>query len=545
MKSRAPTRILCLGGGWGALYLTRQLRGAIKKGLVEVTVVSRDNFHTFHGFIGEMLVGRIQPGQITNPARRMFPPARFHNAEIERIDVERQVVVTSRLLDGKQQELGYDHLVIALGSVDDLSRYPGISQHTLRLKTYWDCFKVRNHLLSMMEMAEIEEDPIERRRLLTFVVVGANFGGVEVVTELEDYFHTLAKREYAGIRPEEVRVVCVHAGDTILPELATYQPKLVAYATKVIAKAGIEMRLKTCIAAATPEEAILDTGERIATRSIISCAGNALSPLLDTLPYDRDDRGRIFADEFLHVRGVKNVWTCGDCAAVTHPKGGTCPGVAVFAMAGGKQIGKNILRELDGKPSRKFTFEGLGDACSLGRRRAITHVKGIRLYGVLAWVVWRTFFLYFMPTWDRRIRVLLDWLLTLLFGRDIVNLRMAEPYGLRSEHYEPGQVIVKQGAVGQQVYVIFEGEAEVIREEPGGEKVVATLGKGDHFGEVAVFERRRRTATVRARTKVELISLGSAEALALSETVHQFGETIRRSPRGRDADPPRLPAAGN
>ncbi len=535
--STQPKRIVCLGGGWAALYLSRKFRSAIKKGLVDVTVVSRDNFHTFHGFIAEMLVGRIQPGQITNPARRIFPPARFHNADVERIDVVRKVVVTSRLLDGKEQELPYDHLVVALGSVDDLSRYPGISQHTLRLKTYWDCFKVRNHLLSMLEMAEIEEDPIERKRLLTFVVVGANFGGVEVATELMDYFQTLAKKEYNRIDPKEIRVVCVHAMERILPELATYQPKLVDYAEKVMAKSGIELRLKTKIEAATPGEALLDSGERIQTRSIISCAGNAFSPLLDTLPYERDRTGRLVTDEMTRVKGTTDVWAAGDCAAIPHPKGGTCPGVAIFAMAGGRKAADNILRELKGKPLKKFSFTGLGDACSLGRRKAITHVKGIRLYGLLAWVVWRTFFLYFMPTWDRRLRVLFDWFMTPIFGRDIVNLRMSEPYGLRHEHYEPGQTIIKQGAVGQQVYVIWEGEAEVVREDPAGDKVVAKLGKGDHFGEVAVFERRRRTATVRAVTKVELISLGQAEALALSETIHPFGETIRRSPKSRDPEP--------
>ena len=136
--------------------------------------------HVFHGFIAEMLAGRIQPQQICSPARRLFRPARFFNAEVERIDLEGQRVVTSRLLDGREYHLEYDHLVLALGSVDDLSRYPGIAAHTQRLKTYWDCFKARMHLLSMLEMAEIAEDEGERRRLLTFVVVGAGYGGIEV-----------------------------------------------------------------------------------------------------------------------------------------------------------------------------------------------------------------------------------------------------------------------------------------------------------------------------------------------------------------------------
>ena len=164
-----PTRIVCAGSGWAGLNLAWKLRGAIRRGTVELTVIGRENFHVFHGFIAEMLAGRIQPQQICSPARRLFRPARFFNAEVERIDLEGQRVVTSRLLDGREYHLEYDHLVLALGSVDDLSRYPGIAAHTQRLKTYWDCFKARMHLLSMLEMAEIAEDEGERRRLLTFV----------------------------------------------------------------------------------------------------------------------------------------------------------------------------------------------------------------------------------------------------------------------------------------------------------------------------------------------------------------------------------------
>ena len=217
--SEKPTRILCLGGGWASIYFVRQMQSAIKKKKVDITVVSKDNFHTFHGFIGEMLVGRVQPSTIVNPARRIFPNARFYNADVEGIDVKSQTVTTSRKLDGRQYVLEYDHLLVGIGSVDDLSRYPGIAEHALRLKTYWDCFKVRNHILSMLEMAEIEEDPAERRRLLTFVIVGGGFGGVEVASELQDHVKQLAKKEYPRLRPEEVRVMIVHSGPRILPEL--------------------------------------------------------------------------------------------------------------------------------------------------------------------------------------------------------------------------------------------------------------------------------------------------------------------------------------
>ena len=519
-------RIVCLGSGWASMYCVRALRPAIRRGEVDVTVIGRDNFHTFHGFIAEMLTGRIQPGQIVTPARRMFPPARFHNAEIETIDMERRIIVTARYLDGKRYELPFDHLFVGLGSIDDLSRYPGLSEHALKLKTYWDCFKVRNHILAMLELAEIEPDEAERRKLLTFVVVGGNYGGIEVAAELQDFIRLLAKKEYRRINPAEARVIVVHSGERILPELAQEHPRLVRYAERYLTSQGLELRTRLRLAAATPEEAVLNNGERIATRTIISSAGTALSPLLDQLAVPRDDRGRLETDEFTRVTALPQVWAAGDCAAVPHPKGGTCPTLAIFAMTQGKQAGSNILRAIRRQPLKRYRFTGLGDACGLGRRRAIAQLWGIGITGVPAWIMWRSIFLVFMPTWEKRIRIVFDWLLTPFTGRDVAEIRVREPFGMRREHYENGQEIVRQGELGQQLYLIWKGEVEVVRSDNGESRVLATLGPGKHFGEMAVFQNVRRTATVRAVGQVEVIAVGAQEARVLGETVKPFGEAV-------------------
>ncbi len=519
-------RVLCLGSGWASLYCVRAMRGAIRRGEVDVTVIGRDNFHTFHGFIAEMLTGRIQPGQITTPARRMFPPARFHNAEIETIDLQQRIVTTARYLDGKRYELPFDHLFVALGSIDDLSRYPGIAEHALKLKTYWDCFKVRNHLLAMLELAEIETDAAERRRLLTFVIVGGNYGGIEVAAELEDLIRILARKEYPGIDPTEARVIVVHSGPRILPELVGSHPRLVAYAERYLTGRGLELRCGLRLGAATPEEAVLSNGERIPTRTIISSAGTALSPLLAQLPVTRDDRGRIVTDAFTQVPGADRVWAAGDCAAVPHPKGGISPTLAIFAMTQGRQAGRNILRTVRGQPLKPYRFTGLGDACGLGRRRAIAQLWGLELTGVAAWIIWRSFFLAFVPTWEKRLRLLFDWVLTPLVGRDIVEIRVREPFGLRREHYEAGQDIVRQGDLGQQLYLIWQGEVEVIRTEDTGPRTLARLGPGQHFGEIAVFQNVRRTATVRAVGAVEVIALGGQEARVLTEIAQPIAQAI-------------------
>jgi NADH dehydrogenase len=524
------TRVVCLGGGYAAVPLAHGLRKAIRVGRIDLTIVSRDNFHAFHGFVHEMLCGKVQPGQIISPARRIFLPAKFHNAEIESIDLTGRTVTTGRLLDGRQHLLPFDHLVLALGSVDDLSRYAGIAEHALKLKTYWDCFRARSHILSMLEMAEIEEDPVERVRLLTFVIAGGNFGGIEVATELQELVQSLAGREYPRIRGDEVRVVIVHSVDRILPELLQHHEPLVAWAERYLATSGIEFRLNTRVKAATAEEVILETGERIPSRTIISCTGTAHSPLLASLNVARDERGRVRTDEFLRVVGHPNVWAGGDCAAVPHPDGGVCPPVAIFALTAGRQIARNVQRAVEGRPLERYRFTGLGGAVSLGHRRAVAHLKGVRLYGLLAWVSWRLLFLSFVPAFDRKVRLLLDWIVWPFIGRDIANMKAEQPLAVQREHFEPGQDIIRQGDVGQRLYLIWDGQVDVLKDGPSGSEHVATLLPGQHFGEIAVFEGSRRTATVRAQSRVELISIGRAEAIALSGASDIFGEALRRLP---------------
>lgn len=533
--AKQPTRIVCLGGGWVALYLVKSLKRAIKRGDVELTVVSRENYHTFHGFIPEMLVGRIQPQQLVTPARWVFKPAHFHNAEIESIDPETRTVVTSRAIDGREYVLEYDHAVVAIGSIDDLSRFPGLAEHTIRIKTYWDSVKARSHVLSVLEMAEIETDPEERRRLLTFVCVGGNFGGIEVAAELVNYFEVLVEDEFPRLSLDEFRIVVVHGGSDILPEMGESQPGLVEYARDFLESRGVDFRLRTRLTSATPEEAILNESERIPTRTILSCAGSAFSPLLDSLPFQKDERGRIEVEPTGRVVGSDTLWAAGDCAATPHPHGGVCPTVATYAMFTGKNVGKNLDRLARGKPLKPFRFSGIGEGCSIGHRRAVVHVKGIPMKGILGWIVWRATFMLFIPSWDRKLRILLDWLLTAVSGRDIANIRMNEPFGVRHELYEPGQDIVREGDVGQRLYVISEGEVEVVREEGDGRvERLATLGPGQHFGEVAVFNDKRRTATVRARSRVRVLSLGATEAQNLSDAMSPFGDRIKSLPVDRE-----------
>jgi len=514
MKMKDPMRVVCLGGGWVAIYLARTLRAAVRRGEIKLTVVSRDNYSTVHGLIAEMLTCKIQPQQINSSVREMIAPALLHNAEIESVDVSNQRVLTRRSLDGRAYTLPYDHLVVGVGSIEDFSRYAGIAHHTFPLKTFADCYRLRNHLVSVLEMASIETNPEERTRLLTFLVAGGNYAGVEVACDLVDYFRFLTRKRYPELKLQEFRVVLVEAGPRILPEMGKRHPYLVRYAEKRVQRLGLEVHLNTVLQAATVEEAVLRSGERIPTRTIITCTGMKSSPLLDQFPYERDTRGRLVTDQFCRVPGATNIWAGGDCAAVPHPEGGACPPLAHYAQKAGANIGTNILRAGAGKPLKPYSFNGLGEACTLGHRCAIAHMKGVPAVGHLAWVGWRCIVLtMFVPSWTRRVRLMFDWWLTLVLGRDIVNPKMDEHGAISHALYEPGQIIVAAGETRPYHYLVESGEVDVVSNGRNGEVLLGSLKPGDYFGDVT---RPSSDCWIRARTRVRLLAIDREAADALS-----------------------------
>ena len=509
-----PTRVVCLGGGWVAIYLARALRPAVRRGEIKLTVVSRDNYSTVHGLIAEMLTCKIQPQQINSSVREMIAPAHLHNAEIESVDVAKREVLTRRSLDGRAYTLPYEHLVVGVGSVEDFSRYAGMADHTFPLKTFADCYRLRNHLVSVIEMASIETNPEERRRLLTFVVAGGNYAGVEVACDLVDYFRFLVRKRYRELKFEEFRVVLLEAGPRILPEMGKRYPYLVRYAEKRVQRLGLELHLNCGLRAATAEGAVLSAGDRIPTRTIITCTGMKASPVLDQFPYERDARGRLVTDQYCRVPGASNIWAGGDCAAVPHPEGGTCPPLAHYAQKAGSNIGTNILRASAGKALKQYSFNGLGEACTLGHRSAIAQMKGIPSCGYLAWIGWRFIVLtMFVPSWTRRVRLMFDWWLTLILGRDVVNPRIDDRGAICHALYEPGQTIVAAGEMRRYHYLVESGEVDIVSGNGDDEVRLGALRSGDYFGDSTLPS---ANCMVRARTRVRLLAIAGETADALS-----------------------------
>ena len=539
MASDRP-RVLVLGGGYVSLYLARKLGASIEQGKVDCTIVSRENFQAFHGFIGEMLSGRISASHILSPARRIFSPAQVHVGEIESIDLESSTVITSRRLDGKRTEHHYDQLVVGLGTDDRLDVYPGLAEHGFRLKTYADCFRLRNHILQMFELADIEEDPEERRRLLTFFVAGGGYAGTEIAGELAHLASLLTAKEYRGVRFEECRFVLVEPGPTIIPELygrdgsgPGAHPRLVELAMRRQAELGVEVRTNTLVTAATPNEVSLSNGERIPARTIISAVGTKPNPLVERLPFEKDDRGRIVVDWCLRVPGRPGIWAGGDSAAVPNPRGGgACPPVAIYAMKHGAKIGSNIARGLTGKRPRRFNYPGIGQGASVGNRYAVAELQGVEVWGFPAWLVWRSLLTYYFPSRDQRLRMMADWLIWPIAGRNILEIQVDRPgdYELRQNRFQPGETILTEGEASRYIHVIVEGEVDLIEVADGDAEeppVLRTLGPGDHFG-VRWIESFGREAA-RAKTEVRTIALRRDQAPRLQEVLDSAGRLVAES----------------
>jgi NADH dehydrogenase len=431
---------------------------------------------------------------------------------VEGIDLKNRVVMTSSGFRPRPYQIEYDHLVIALGNVTSFAGQPGLEEHAMPFKYLGDALSLRNHIIHALEEADIEADSEVRRALLSFVVVGGGFSGVEAVAELNDFVREGA-RSFRNIKPEEIRVVLLHGGPLILPELPA---NLAQFAQKLLGRRGVEIRLETRLAGATADYALLQGGERISTKTLVSTVPSAPNPLVAALPCKKD-RGRVVVNEFLEVPDYPGLWAMGDCAAVPDvTTGQLCPPTAQHATRQATRCAANIAATLRGRPMTPFAFKALGKLGALGHRRAVAEIMGIKMSGLLAWILWRAIYLMKFPGFDRKVRVATDWFLDLFLKTDIVQLKTDKAAGFGREHFEADEVIFRKGDVGDRLYVIVDGQVEVIREEPGKPAtVLATFEPGECFGEMALVADNPRNATARTRTSVNVLTVDRAAFHAL------------------------------
>lgn len=397
-----------IGGGFAGASVARKLgrRGA--------TIVSPDNFMLYTPLLPEAASGTLEPRHVVVPLRQMCPHAELLLGEAVALDEGSRTVVAETL--GGRQEIRYEHLVVAVGAVTRIFPVPGLVEHGRGFKDIADAIALRNHVLRTLEAAAASLDPAEVERQLGYVFVGAGYAGVEALAELADLARHAVRHFYPGLRGASQRWVLVDAADEILGEIPR---RLGRYAHDELSRRGVEIRTATTLVSYDGASAQLSDATAIPARTLVWTAGVRASPLCAELGLPLDERGRVRVDATLQVEGRDRIWALGDCAAVpnAHVPGALDPPTCQHALRQARRLAEN----LHGTP-RPHAYRMLGQVATLGRYKGIADVLGIRLRGFLGWFVARTYHLYALPTPGRKIRVVVDWTVSLFFRRDVAEL---------------------------------------------------------------------------------------------------------------------------
>ncbi len=415
------TRIVIVGGGYVGMYTALRLQKKLRGGEAEITVVDPQPHMTYQPFLPEAAAGSIEPRHVVVPLRRVLRKCQVLTGRVTTIsNAAREVTV--ELADGHVTALGFDVLVVAPGSVARTLPIPGLAEHGIAFKTIGEAIFLRNHVLSRLDAADTTIDPALRRRLLTFVVVGGGYAGVEALAELADMARH-ASRYYPTIDRDDIRWILVEATGRIMPEVS---PKMGRYTVERLLDSDIEVNLDTRVKSMVGGHVELDDGQEFDTDTIIWTAGVKPSPMLDKTDLPRDERGRLDCHATLQVRDLPGVFSAGDCAGVPDlskddPDARTSPS-AQHAVRQAKVLADNVVAHLRQRPLKEYKHSYAGSVASLGLYKGVAEIYGVKLRGIVAWFMHRTYHVSRMPTWNRRIRIVFDWTGALFLGREVVSL---------------------------------------------------------------------------------------------------------------------------
>lgn len=447
-------RIVILGGGFGGVAVLKRLQSKFQSNIcIDITMVSKDNYMLFTPMLHEVASGMIETRHIVTPIRAFCNRSRFYAAMVEDVDLknkrvmirsstrlntDRSIIAEHSILQlNHTKSLDYDYLVIALGGETKFFGMSDIQENAFTIKNLNDAINLRNHIVYLLEQSDqlpgndtttnINDSTYKelQKRLLTFVIVGGGFAGVETAGEINDFIKDSAKEYYHNIDLNNIRVVIIQSGDRLLPEMSK---ELAEFALHRLNKRGVEVILNNRVTGATQDNIKLKDGITIQTKTIIWSGGVTPASLLNRISCEHDNKsGRIIADAYLELLNYKGVYALGDCACVTDPNNGNpYPPTAQHAIRQGARAANNIIASIEGKPEDRkiFDYKTRGMMASIGKRTGIGSLFGmIEVQGLLAWLIWRGYYLMNLPTLQKKIRVLADWTLDMFFKRDVTMLK--------------------------------------------------------------------------------------------------------------------------
>jgi NADH dehydrogenase len=415
------TRIVIAGGGFAGLYAAIHFdKRLARRADVEVTLISRENFILFTPMLHEVAAGDLYPGDIVNPLRRILRHVKVVEADVCTVDLTGQIVGCRAGMAERELNFEFDHLLLTLGSETNFFNIDGVRDWSVTMKSLSDAALLRNRMVALLEEASLQSDEGARRQLLTFVTAGGGFSGTETTGAVNDFVRETV-RYYPQLREELIRVVMVHPGNFILPELGE---ELGRYAERKLRERKVEVIKGPRVANYDGLMVTLSDGTSIPATTLIWTAGVKPSPVIASLPC-QNERGRLLVNEEMNVPGVSGLWAAGDCAAIPDVKGGTgkfYPPTAQHGMREGVTVAKNIEATILGRPLKPFRFKMLGQLAAIGHHTGVAMVFGIKFSGFIAWWFWRSVYLMKLPRLAKKLRVMMSWTLDLFFGQEIEQM---------------------------------------------------------------------------------------------------------------------------
>ncbi|MFQ5782758.1 MAG: NAD(P)/FAD-dependent oxidoreductase [Nitrosopumilus sp.] len=414
-------KVLILGGGYAGIGVLTRIQKAFETNVdVNIDLVSESNFFLHTPMLPEMATGTIEPRHIATPIRRFCKRARFHQAKVTDISIDKKQVTIQRMLDKSQKVLSYDYLVLAMGGKTNFFGNSDIEKNSLTIKSLDDAIKIRNHVISMLEDADQESDSDLQQKLMTFVVVGGGFSGVETVGELNDFVRESARKFYRNIASENIRIILVSAGEKILPEIGN----LGDYSKEALEKARVKIYTNTKLEDISEDIAVLSNGEKIPAKTVIWAGGNLVEDVILDIEAEHHKSGRLVVNRQLKLKNHPEVFALGDCAFAVDPRNQKpYPPTAQHAIREAKTVAENLEHKINGVGVQQdFIYDTKGSMAKIGKRDGVALLLGHEFRGILAWVIWKQYYLSTLPTNEKKIRVGIDWFIDLFFPRDITRL---------------------------------------------------------------------------------------------------------------------------
>jgi NADH:quinone reductase (non-electrogenic) len=414
-------RIVIVGGGFAGLYAAMHFEKRLaRRADMEVTLISQENFILFTPMLHEVAAGDLYPGDIVNPIRRILRHVKFFEADVRAIDLNaRRIHCTAGVAD-LEIEFEFDHLLLTLGSETNFFNMDDVRDWSVTMKTLSDTTMLRNRMVALLEEASLQSDEVARRQLLTFVTAGGGFSGTETTGAVNDFLRETV-RFYPQLREELVRVVVVHPGNFILPELGE---ELGRYAERKLRERKVEVIKGARVANYDGRVVTLSDGISIPAATLIWTAGVKPSPVIASLPCQKE-RGRLLVNEDMSVPEFSGLWAAGDCAAIPDVKsapGKFYPPTAQHALREGVVVAENIEAAIADRPTKPFRFKMLGLLASIGHHTGVAMVFGIKFSGFIAWFFWRSVYLMKLPRLAKKLRVMASWTLDIFFGQEIEQM---------------------------------------------------------------------------------------------------------------------------